>query len=374
MTNLGNRLRQAAKRARDLGLILQGRCGENNAITDVPGVEVGYSTLIRGSGPLVVGEGPVRTGVTAILPRGAQDPLTPVWAGVDSFNGNGELTGSRWIDEAGYFLGPVCITNTHCVGITHQAVLRWITRHRDYDLDRFRWILPVVGETYDGYLNDINGFHVTEGDVISAIENASGGAIEEGNVGGGTGMICFEFKGGTGTASRRIKVHGNDVIVGALVQANFGIRRWCNLLGVPLGKYLSENTLTNAGRGSIMGVVATNAPLLPIQLQRVARRLVIGVGRTGTPAATSSGDIFLAFSTANASRSFMDDAALSRFAFLPDGALDPIFEATVEAVEEAIINAMVAGETMVGRDNNRVVRIDHDKLCAVMRRYNRLAS
>ena len=358
-------------RARDLGLPFGGDTGPNNAITDVPGVRVGYATLIDGSGPLRAGQGPVRTGVTVILPPGASDRIDPVWAALYSLNGNGEVTGAHWIHESGQFAGPIAITNTHSVGMVHHALARWISERREQRVDGYSWALPVVAETYDGYLNDIDGQHVTAEHVQSAIAGASDGPIAEGNVGGGTGMICYEFKGGTGTASRTVRLSGATYTVGALVQANHGIRPWLNVLGVPVGTALDGDRLWMREQGSIIAVVATDAPLLPIQLQRVARRITIGVGRTGTPSGDNSGDIFLAFSTANRESGPTADG-LCRMSFLPHRVLDDIFVAAVDSVEEAIINAMVAAETMVGRDGNVVTAIDHDALRAKMRAHGRL--
>ncbi len=362
MIDVTTHLSDGRPRARGLGLPFEGQCGAGNAITDVPGVEVGASTIIEDGG-----RGAVRTGVTAILPRGKASPLVPVWAGVSAFNGNGEMTGAHWIREAGYFVGPVCLTNTHSVGMAHHAVTRWLTRHRTYDGAADPWLLPVVAETCDSHLNDMNGLHVREDHVQAALESAAAGPVAEGNVGGGTGMICYEFKGGTGTASRR----GANYHVGALVQANFGVRPWLSVLGVPVGKLLTEDRLWPREQGSIIVVVATDAPLLPIQLQRVARRAGLGIGRTGTAGGNGSGDIFLAFSTANAVEGTALDP-LPSLRYIPNGELDPLFEATVQAVEEAVLNALVAAETMTGYDGNRVVAIDHGRLRDVMRAHGRL--
>ncbi len=359
-------------RARGLGIAFDGRCGPNNALTDVPGVTVGYTTLIEGDGALRVGQGPIRTGVTAILPRGRSTDLAPTWAALYSLNGNGEMTGGHWINEAGYFNGPITITNTHSVGAAHQASIEWMIEHYGDAFGRYVWALPVVAETCDAHLNDMNGFHVTGEHVRAAIAGAAGGPLAEGNVGGGTGMIAYEFKGGTGTASRRIDVAGGCYTVGALVQANHGIRPWLTVRGVPVGAHLTENPLWSAEQGSIIAVVGTDLPLLPIQVSRLARRISIGVGRTGTPSGDNSGDIFIAFSTANPSPGD-GVGALRRLDYVPNEALDPVFLAVVEAVEEAILNAMVAAETMVGRDDHEVVAIDHDALRDVMHRYGRLA-
>jgi L-aminopeptidase/D-esterase-like protein len=359
-------------RARGLGLPFPGKTGPLNAITDVAGVEVGYSTVI-GDAP-GAGKGPARTGVTAIIPRGRSGPLTaPVWAGFHSLNGNGEMTGMHWVKEAGYFLGPIGITNTHSLGTVHQAMLQWMIEKPDTGLGAYTWVLPVVGETCDAYLNDMNAFHVTSEHVMEALESASGGPLAEGNVGGGTGMICFEFKGGTGTSSRVVELLGETYTVGCLVQANFGIRPLLKVLGAPVGEHLTSGRLWAGEQGSIIVVVATDAPLMPTQLERIARRAGLGIGRTGTPSGDGSGDLCLAFSTANLTNSEAAAApAMGNLAFLPNNKLDTLFEATAQSVEEAIINAMVAAETMVGREGRRVAAIDHDALKDVMRNYGRL--
>jgi D-aminopeptidase len=315
--------------------------------------------------------GPVRTGVTAILPRGHVTSLTPVWAATFSLNGNGEMTGAHWINEAGYFNGPICITNTHSVGAVHEASIRWMVGHYGEAFGEYVWAMPVVAETCDAHLNDLNGFHVRQAHVLAALDGACSGPIDEGNVGGGTGMICYEFKGGTGTASRVLEVAGRHYTIGTLVQANHGIRPWLTILGVPVGQHLTDHLLWSKEQGSIIAVVGTDLPLLPIQLQRLARRISIGVGRTGTPSGDNSGDIFLAFSTANPEPDKLTDG-LHSLDFVPNEVLDPVFLSLVEAVEEAIVNAMVAAETMTGRDGHRVVAIDHDELREVMRRYGRL--
>lgn len=354
--------------ARALGLPIPGRPGTHNAITDVPGVEVGYTTLIAGEGPHAI-----RTGVTAILPRGREpDGLAPVWAGTFALNGNGEMTGTHWIEEAGFFLGPIAITNTHSVGIAHHALVRWLTARHGDRFGRYSWAMPVVAETCDSYLNDMNGLHVTEADVAAAIDGARPGPIAQGNVGGGTGMICYEFKGGTGSASRLLGIDGRQYTVGALVQANHGIRPWLSVLGVPVGETLDNDRIWPKEQGSIIAIVGTDAPLLPLQLKRIARRITLGVGRTGTPSGDNSGDLFLAFSIANRSGGAPQDG-LCHMRHLPHDALDPLFLAAVECVEEAILNALLAAETMVGRDGRRVVAIDPAALRAVMRAHNRLA-
>ncbi|MBM3585990.1 MAG: P1 family peptidase [Alphaproteobacteria bacterium] len=358
-------------RARALLIPLLGEPGPANAITDVPGVEVGYTTLIAGDGPLVVGQGPVRTGVTAILPRGRADLVTPCFAGYHSLNGNGELTGTIWIEEAGQLGSPITITNTHSCGVTRDATLRWMVNHHPSFIDV--WGLPVAGETYDGLLNDINGFHVRDEHVFAALDGARGGPIEEGSVGGGTGMICYEFKGGSGTASRRLRASGGNYTVGAFVQANFGMRHQLTIAGVPIGVHIPEETVRwQDDTGSIIAVVATDAPLLPHQLKRLARRIGLGVGRSGAVSGHGSGDIFLAFATGNAAalRANEGQAAL---AMVPEGRIGPFFDAVIQAVDEAILNAMVANETMVGRDGNTVLALPHDRVKDLLRRYGRLA-
>ncbi|WP_348628744.1 P1 family peptidase [Mesorhizobium sp. WSM3879] len=359
-------------RARDLGLPFSGRTGAFNAITDVAGIEVGYSTVISDAPAL--GGGPARTGITAILPRGQTGPIrAPVWAGFHSLNGNGEMTGTHWIEEAGYFTGPIGITNTHSVGTVHQSILEWMIDKPDTGVGPYKFMLPVVGETCDAYLNDMNAFHVTTTHVKNALDSASSGPLAEGNVGGGTGMICFEFKGGTGTSSRVFDLLGSRYTVGCLVQANFGIRPLLKILGVPIGEHITTDRLWAGEQGSIIAVVATDAPLIPTQLERVARRAGLGIGRTGTSAGDGSGDLCLAFSTANLTISESATApAVGELAFLPNNRLDSLFEATAQAVEEAIINAMVAAESMVGREERFVAAIDHDAVKAVMRSYGRL--
>lgn len=330
-------------RARDAGLRLPGRPGPLNAVTDVPGVEVGFTTLIEGDGPLVPGSGPVRTGVTAILPRGRNAVPAPVWAGLHALNGNGEMTGSHWIHDAGHFYGPVILTNTHSVGMAHHAAVRWMVHTYGPTLGEAHfWALPVVAETYDGVLNDINGQHVTEAHVRAAIDGAHPGPVPEGNVGGGTGMICYEFKGGTGTASRVVGGH----VVGALVQANHGRRDRFTVLGVPLGQVLDQDRLWERETGSIIVVLATDAPMMPHQLNRLARRATLGIGRHGTPGGNLSGDIFLAFSTANPFQRGELTRGTHDFRFLADEEFDPYYLAAVEATEEAVLNAMAAAEDM----------------------------
>jgi L-aminopeptidase/D-esterase-like protein len=369
----------AKPRARDLGVPFTGTPGTWNAITDVPGIEVGAVTLISGSGKLRRGAGPVRTGVTAILPRGKLAPTDPVFAGWFALNGNGEMTGTTWIDESGLMWGPVMITNTQSVGVVRDAVIAWSLARYQIDLED-NWALPVVAETWDGTLNDINGFHVKAEHAFAALDSASSGPVAEGNVGGGTGMICYEFKGGTGTASRRISDPAGQFTLGALVQANFGRREQLSVAGVPVGREIAEQPAyatvsgPNAGSdvGSIIVVLATDAPLLPHQLKRIARRAAMGVARTGGTASNSSGEIFLAFSTANSGAG--SPTGLPSLNMLPNERLTPLFQAAAEATEEAIINALVAAETMTGANDKRVIALPHDRLVALLKKYNRLAA
>ena len=358
-------------RARALGIPFDGTPGPLNAITDVAGVTVGFTTLISGEGKLEVGKGPVRTGVTAILPRGAASFDDPVYAGVFSLNGNGEMTGTAWIEEGGFLEGPVVITNTHSVGLVRDAVIKWRVSKGGPDPTGFSWSLPVVAETWDGYLNDINGFHVKPGDAEHALETAKSGPVEEGSVGGGTGMICYEFKGGTGTASRSLKTKDTSYMVGALVQANCGRRSQLTIAGTPVGKEIPGNAVFSKENGSIIIVIGTDAPLLPYQLKRLARRASLGLARTGATSGNGSGDLFLAFSTANSGAANPAQPTNS-VATIPNDRLDPIFEGTVQAVEEAIVNALVANRSMIGRDDHKVDALPHDRLRAVLRKYNRL--
>ena len=352
-------------RGRELGLPFGGRTGAHNAITDVPGVEVGHVTLIRGDGPLATGSGPVRTGVTVVLPRGRSHVLEPLRAGVHALNGNGEMTGTHWIEEAGIFRGPIALTNTHSVGIAHQALVRWTVRNGG-NRGAYPWLLPVVAETCDQWLNDMDGLHVLEQHVLEALDSASPGPVAEGNVGGGTGMICYGFKGGIGTSSRVTSVDGRDYRVGALVQANMGVRAALNLFGVPVGRRMPVVTSRPPReQGSIIVIVATDAPLLPGQAKRLARRAALGVGRTGTASGDGSGDIFLAFSTA--SEMPPDAQGLCHASYLPHHHLDPLFEAVVDSVEESILNALLAARTMVGRDDHRVEAIHAAELLALVR-------
>ena len=354
-------------RARALGIPFDGRPGRYNAITDVAGVEVGYRTLIRGEGPLVVGEGPVRTGVTAVLPRGRARAAVPVFAAVHSLNGAGELTGSHWIEESGQCEGPVTITNTHSCGIARDATVHWCVRHVP---QRVRaWGLPVAGETYDGHLNDINGFHVTADDVEAAIDAAAGGNIEQGSVGGGTGMICYDFKGGSGSASRVATIDGEAWTVGVFVQANFGWRRELVVAGVPVGRHIAGDEIRDHGGpqigSSVIALVATDAPLLPHQCKRLARRVTLGLARSGTVSHNGSGDLFLAFSTANAD-ALDPDRPREPADFLANESLDPLFAAVVEATDEAVIDSMVANTDMSGRDGITVRALPHDRLCELL--------
>jgi L-aminopeptidase/D-esterase-like protein len=364
-------------RARDLGIPFDGQPGPLNAITDVEGVEVGHTTLISGDGDRVVGEGPVRTGVTAVWPRGNDTP-DPVLAAWFSLNGDGEMTGTTWVEDSGILEGPVMITNTLSVGIVHHAVIRWgVSRSRDFTGGGYPpWLasLPVVAETWDGTLNDIMGQHVTEEHALAAMDGAQGGPVPEGNVGGGTGMICHQFKGGIGTASRRVEILDATYTLGALVQCNYGSRRSLRIAGVPVGREIAD-MMPSSGEpdddeGSIIVVVGTDAPILPHQLKRVARRISLGLARNGSTSGNGSGDIFIAFSTAN--REAARSSAMSELRMLANGRLNALFTATVEATEEAIVNAMVAAETMTGANGVTVPALPHDRLREILRRYNRL--
>jgi L-aminopeptidase/D-esterase-like protein len=363
-------------RARDLGVPFVGTPGPLNAITDVAGVTVGHTTLIEGAGALKVGVGPVRTGVTAILPRGHDTLARPSFAGWYSQNGNGEMTGTTWVDESGFLEGPVLITNTHSVGVVRDAVIRWRIKAAPPDASGYWWSLPVVAETYDGYLNDINGFHVKEPHVVTALESASGGPVPEGAVGGGTGMVCYGFKGGIGTASRTLEREHGGYTVGVLVQANHGQRRQLLIAGVPVGQEMppdADRAALEAARGelgSIIIVIATDAPLLPHQLKRVARRATMGLARTGSTSGNGSGDIFIAFSTANPDA--FKASGLATLEMVSNEQIGPLFEATVYATEEAIVNALVAADTMVGADNHRVEGLPHERLREILKKYNRL--
>jgi D-aminopeptidase len=357
-------------RARGLGLPFPGEPGPFNAITDVADVEVGYSTLIRGDGPLVVGQGPVRTGVTAILPRGKDGLHIPCAAGFYSLNGNGEMTGTIWVEESGELDMPVTITNTHSCGVARDASVRWLYPRLDGVSDS--WGLPVAAETFDGDLNDINGFHVTNDHVFEALDNAASGPMEQGSVGGGTGMICYDFKGGSGTSSRRVRAAGETCTVGVFVQSNFGRRPECTILGVPVGRHIGHDLLRGKPAGSIIVVVATDAPIGGHQAKKLARRVPLGMARTGGIGHDSSGDIFLAFSTANAEGFSAPAGKLRRLEQLSNADIDPLYEAVIEATEEAIIDSMVANRTMVGRDGAKSIALPHDELLEVMRRYGRM--
>jgi L-aminopeptidase/D-esterase-like protein len=371
----------AKPRARELGVPFEGTPGKFNAITDVAGVEVGHATLIAGSGKLEVGRGPVRTGVTAIFPCGKAGG--PVFAGYFALNGNGEMTGTAWIEEGGTLDSPIMLTNTHSVGVVRDAVIAWGVRHGRTSAVA-AWSLPVVGETWDGWLNDINGQHVKPEHVFAALDQAHGGAVEEGNVGGGTGMVCYEFKGGIGTASRALPADLGGYTVGVLVQANHGIRNQLIVAGVPVGREigggrrrfagLDANNLAGASvgeTGSILIVIATDAPLLPHQLKRIARRASLGLARTGSISGNGSGDLFLAFSTANRTAAAAEHGPVEMKTLANDD-LSPLFESTVEAVEEAIINALVAAETMTGRDDHVAEALPTARLQEILKRYNRL--
>jgi D-aminopeptidase len=361
------------QRARDLGVPFEGTPGPLNGITDVAGVAVGQTTLIRGEGALKVGVGPVRTGVTVIQPRGGDND--PVYAGWFSLNGNGEMTGTTWVEESGLLEGPVALTNTHSVGLVRDAIIAWGLSHKTLHQD---WSLPVVAETWDGFLNDINGFHVKQEDVFSALDGAKNGPVAEGNTGGGTGMVCYGFKGGTGTASRVLSNTDGGYTVGVLVQCNCGRRPQLTIAGVPVGKEipqevpyaeLAPGSETRGDVGSIIIVIATDAPLLPHQLKRLARRASMGLARTGSISGNSSGDIFLAFSTGNAHIDGPPGPNTVRT--VSNDRITPLFTATVEATEEAIVNAMVGARTMTGIDGRTVIALPHDQLQQVLKRYNR---
>ncbi len=361
---------QSEPRARDLGVPFDGIPGPFNAITDVKGVEVGHTTLISGSGPLKVGVGPVRTGVTAIFPRG-KDSLDAVFGGWFTLNGNGEMTGTTWLEESGLLDGPVMITNTHSVGVVRDAEIAWRIKRAPPDEEGYSWSLPVVAETADDDLNDMNGFHVKPEHVFHALDTAHGGPVEEGSVGGGTGMICNEFKGGIGTSSRVLDAKFGGYTVGVLVQCNYGRRSQLRIAGVPVGQEISDHVVRDEDIGSIIVVVATDAPLIPTQLKRVARRVTLGLGRVGSFASDGSGDIFIAFSTANPG--VKGATGLHQLTMLPNQRLNTIFLATVQATEEAIVNAMVAAKTMKGINDFEVIGLPHDRLREVLKKYNRLA-
>ncbi|HND94327.1 MAG TPA: P1 family peptidase [Chitinophagaceae bacterium] len=364
------------QRARDLGIPFNGTPGAFNAITDVKGVEVGYSAIISGSGKNIRGKGPVRTGVTAILPRGRNN--NPVFANWYSLNGNGEMTGTTWITESGFLETPIMITNTNSVGVVRDAVLKWFVKTGWYK-ENFWYTYPVVAETYDGFLNDIYGFHVKEENAFEALDSAKSGFLKEGNIGGGTGMMCLGFKGGTGTASRIVKIKDSIYTVGVLVQSNFGSKRNLTIAGVPVGIELKD-TLNNEfkgapdyrqeGDGSIIVVVATDAPLLPHQLKRIAARVPLGIGIVGGKGENGSGDIFIAFSTGNPSA--FQRSGFTKLDELPNDLINPLFDATVQATEEAIINAMVAAETMEGINGNKSYGLPHQLVVDILKKYNRI--
>jgi len=383
---------QTKPRARELGLATKigGTPGTLDAITDVAGVEVGHTTLISGSGKMVVGKGPVRTGVTVVHPRGKSNPDAVMGAWF-TLNGNGEMTGTTWLQESGFLEGPIAITNTHSVGVVRDAVLQWQVSRPGLQ----PWGLPVVAETFDGFLNDINGFHVKPEHVLAALDGATGGPVREGAVGGGTGMVCHGFKGGIGTASRKLDARDGGYTVGVLVQCNYGARRELRVAGVPVGEEISDLTRCIAssdqtirpnvprcspaagerreqrddGAGSIIIVVATDAPLLPHQLKRLVTRAALGVGRMGGKGEDSSGDIFVAFSTANAHAATATD--LAHVDMIPNARINPLFYATVQATEESILNALLAAETMTGADDARVYALPVDRLLQVMKKYGR---
>jgi L-aminopeptidase/D-esterase-like protein len=367
----------AKPRARDLGVPFDGTPGPLNAITDVSGVTVGHTTLISGEGKLQIGKGPVRTGVTAVLPRGLDSMNNPVFAGWWSLNGNGEMTGTTWVEESGFLEGPVMITNTHSVGVVRDAVIQWRVNHGQPDPTGYWWSLPVVAETWDGWLNDINGFHVKPEHAFHAIDSAHNGAVEEGAVGGGTGMVCNGFKGGIGTSSRKLEAKDGGYTVGILVQCNYGSKNNLRIAGIPVGREIvaddpyAGTSFVNDDHGSIIVVVATDAPLVAHQLKRLARRVSLGLGRNGSISGNGSGDIFIVFSTANPGAAAADHVVDLKM--LPNNKIEPVFAATVQGTEEAIINAMVAAETMTGIESHRVRALPHDQLRAILKKYNRLA-
>jgi L-aminopeptidase/D-esterase-like protein len=354
-------------RARDLGIPLEGETETYNAITDVKGITVGYSTIIEGDS--------ARTGVTIIHPRGARDH-TPVYAGVHSFNGNGEMTGAAWIEEGGLMEGPIGITNTHSVGIVRDTIIAWQVKNGTLYQG---WSCPVVGETADGWLNDLNEFYVKDHHVLHALDSASSGPLDEGNVGGGTGMLCYEFKGGTGTSSRKLPEKLGGWTIGVLAQCNFGRRYQLNIAGVPVGNYIKGNAPLTSGEnpfkqddGSLIVIIATDAPLLPHQLKRVARRATLGMARTGALGGNGSGDIFLAFSTANAEAERGDEKGVANIQTIANDHLDPIFGAAVYATEEAILNSMIAAEDMVGHNQISIKALPHEEVRDLLKKYNRI--
>ena len=365
-------------RARDLGIPFNGNPGKYNSITDVEGILVGHETIIEGDGNLIVGRGPVRTGVTSILPRGMN--YDPVFAGWYSLNGNGEMTGTTWVEESGFLEGPIMITNTHSVGVVRDAVIEWSYNDKFfktlYNIKDLFWTLPVVAEPYDGSLNDINGFHVKKEHAFNALNNAKAGIVGEGNVGGGTGMTCHGFKGGIGTSSRKIVLKEKEYTLGVLVQANYGNRNELTIAGVPVGKEIKDllPKITfgekQEGLGSIIVIVATDAPFLPNQLKRLARRVPVGISRVGGFGSNGSGDIFITFSTANPGAFNREE--IGNINFLPNDLMNPFLNATGQATEEAIINALISAETMTGINNNTVYKLPHDRLKDILKKYNRL--
>ncbi len=365
-------------RARDLGIPFTGIPGTYNAITDVAGIEVGHSTIISGSGKNIIGEGPIRTGVTAIFPRGKK--FSPVYANWYSLNGNGEMTGTTWVTESGFLETPIMITNTNSVGVVRDAVLKWFVDTNWYNNETWWYTYPLVAETYDGFLNDIYGFHVKEKHVLEAINNTSSGSVDEGNVGGGTGMMCLGFKGGIGTSSRVVTINDSTYTVGVLVQSNFGAKKNLTIAGVPVGMELMHiksseykgppQSNRQEGDGSIIVIVATDAPLLPHQLKRIAQRVPLGIGNVGGRGSNGSGDIFLAFSTANENAFSREEN--SSIISLSNDLITPLFEATVQSVEEAIINAMVAANTMEGINGNKSYALPHEATVAALKKFNRL--
>ncbi|HEY8783684.1 MAG TPA: P1 family peptidase [Mucilaginibacter sp.] len=364
-------------RARDIGILFEGVPGKYNAITDVKGVEVGFSTIIEGSGKNIIGKGPARTGVTAIFPRGQSS--VPVYANWYTLNGNGEMTGTTWITESGFLETPILITNTNSVGVCRDAMLKWFVE-KNWIKEEGWYTYPVVAETWDGVLNDIYGFHVKESNAFEALNTAKSGPVQEGNVGGGTGMRCLGFKGGTGTASRIIKFGDSTYTIGVLVQSNFGQKKNLTIDGVPIGLELKDTlnaevhklaqTHHQEGDGSIIVVLATDAPLLPHQLKRIAQRIALGVGKVGGRGENGSGDIFIAFSTANPGA--FDRKKIVNVKQFPNDQINPLFEATVQAVEEAIINAMIAADTMEGINGNKTYALPHHKVIELLRKYGRI--
>jgi L-aminopeptidase/D-esterase-like protein len=367
---------QSPVRARDLGVPFDGTPGRLNAITDVPGIAVGHMTLIRDLPPSNGKPAAVRTGVTAILPRGSDSAKVPVFGGWFSLNGNGEMTGTAWVEEGGFLEGPVLITNTHSVGTVRDAAIKWLLgKNASLSGADAWWGLPVAAETWDGWLNDINGFHVTDQHAFGALDAATGGPVTEGSVGGGTGMICYEFKGGIGTSSRLVRLGDRAYTVGALLQANFGRRSQLTIAGAPVGREIPDlpayegSSRPDSEQGSVIVVVGTDAPLLPHQLKRLARRVSLGIARTGAVSGNGSGDLFLAFSTANLGAWSPGETA--RVEMLGNDQLDPIFAAVVQATEEAVVNALVAARDMTGHQGRRVVALPHDRLRAVLKKYGR---